>query len=127
MLALQSAQGQPDVAGGRHVPDPDAVPAHGTPPASQWPVVPAELPARQLARLSLLGQRAGAVSRGIRITLRRHSGAPPYIGCCRCTHRIVPISGKPEIGCGEPAIPNHGPRVVDSGLATFRGAPEGRT
>src|SRR5258708_3304827 len=80
MLALQSAQGQPDVAGGRHVPDPDAVPARGTPPASQGPVVPAELPARQLARLSLLGQRAGAVSRGIRITLRRHSGAPPYIG-----------------------------------------------
>src|SRR5712671_5202195 len=65
MLALQSAQGQPDTAGGPHVPDPDAVPAHGAPPASQRPVVPAELPARQLARLSLLGQRAGAVGGGL--------------------------------------------------------------
>src|SRR5215470_12544708 len=63
MLALQSAQGQPDAEGGGHVPDPDAVPAHGAPPASQWPVVPAELSPRQLARLSLLGQRAGALSR----------------------------------------------------------------
>ncbi len=32
-----------------------AVPAHGAPPAPQRPAVPAELPARQLARLSLLG------------------------------------------------------------------------
>jgi len=38
----------------------------------------------------------------------RHSGAPPHIGCCRCAHRIVPISGKPEIGCGEPGIHNPG-------------------
>src|SRR5215471_1743827 len=38
----------------------------------------------------------------------RHSGAPPHIGCCRCAHRIVPISGKPEIGCGEPGTHNHG-------------------
>src|SRR5258707_10261908 len=65
MLAMQPAQGQPDSSGGPHVPDPDAVPAHGTPPASQWPIVPAELSARQLARLSLLGQRAGAVSEGL--------------------------------------------------------------
>src|SRR5215470_15536466 len=63
MLALQSAQGQPDAAGGGHVPDPDAVPAHGAPLASQWPVVPAELSARQLARLPLLGKRAGTLSR----------------------------------------------------------------
>ena len=35
------------------------------------------------------------------------SGAPPHIGCCRSAHRIVPISGKPEIGCGEPGAHNH--------------------
>jgi hypothetical protein len=34
--------------------------------------------------------------------MQRHSGAPSHIDCCRCVHRIVPISGKPEIGCGEP-------------------------
>jgi hypothetical protein len=28
----------------------------------------------------------------------------------------VLISGKPEIGCGEPGIHNHVPRVTDSGL-----------
>jgi hypothetical protein len=36
----------------------------------------------------------------------------------------VPISGKPEIGCGEPGIHNHRPKAMDSGLATFGGAPE---
>src|SRR5215471_7296089 len=54
----------------------------------------------------------------------RHSGAPPHIVCCRCAHRIVPISGKPEIGCSEPGIHNPRSRDMDSGLATFGGAPE---
>jgi hypothetical protein len=36
----------------------------------------------------------------------------------------VPISGKPEIGGGEPGIHNHQSRDMDSGLATFGGAPE---
>ena len=39
----------------RDVPDPDAVPAHGAPFASQRPAVPAELSARELARLFVLG------------------------------------------------------------------------
>src|SRR5260370_20441452 len=77
MLALQSAQGQSDASGGAHVPDPDAVPAHGAPPASQRPAVPAELPARQLARLSLLGQRAGAVGSPLQRAMLEEAGPHP--------------------------------------------------
>src|SRR5262249_24030466 len=32
----------------------------------------------------------------------RHSGAPPHIGCCRCTHPTS-YPGKPVTGCGEAA------------------------
>ncbi len=56
--------------------------------------------------------------------MRRHYRAPPHTGCCRCAHLMVPISGKPEIGCGGPGIHNHGPRVMDSELAIFGGAGE---
>ena len=48
----------------RHAPFADAVPADGAPPAPQRPAVPAELPPRELARLSLLGQRTRAVGAG---------------------------------------------------------------
>ena len=41
-----------------------AVPADGAAPAPQRPAVPAQLPARQLARLSLLGYRARSVRLG---------------------------------------------------------------
>ena len=41
----------------------DAVPADGASPAPQRPAVPAELSARELARLSLLGYRTRAVTR----------------------------------------------------------------
>ena len=58
---LQSAQGQPDAGGGQDVALADAVPADGAAPAPERPAVPAELSARKLARLSLLGHRAGAV------------------------------------------------------------------
>jgi hypothetical protein len=36
---------------------------------------------------------------------------------------MMPISGKPEIGCREPGIQNDG-RKVDSGFAAKSGAPE---
>ena len=45
----------------RHVAVADAVPAERAPPAPQWPAVSAQLSARQLARLSLLGYRTRSV------------------------------------------------------------------
>src|SRR5262249_41780888 len=62
VLAVQPAQGQSDTSGGRNVSGPDAIPAHGASLAPQWTAVPSQLPARQLAGLPILGQRAGAVS-----------------------------------------------------------------
>src|SRR5687768_18445550 len=62
MLALQSEKGQHDHCRGRHVAITNAVSAERASPASEWPAIPAQLPARQLARLSLLGYRTGAVA-----------------------------------------------------------------
>src|SRR3982074_2362996 len=59
---MQSAQGQSDAAAGPEVPAPAALRADGASAAPQRPALPAELPARQLARLSLLGHRAGSIS-----------------------------------------------------------------
>src|SRR4051794_26891024 len=61
LLALQSEEGQHDAARSGHASLADAVPAERAAPAPQWPAVPAQLSARYLARLSLLGYRAGAV------------------------------------------------------------------
>src|ERR1700730_19268004 len=61
LLALPSAQGQSDAAAGADVSAAAAIRADGAPVAPQRPAVPAELSARQLARLSLLGYRAGSV------------------------------------------------------------------
>jgi len=36
----------------------------------------------------------------------------------------VPISGEPEIGCGEPGTHNHGAGGMDSGLACYARTPE---
>jgi len=45
----------------------------------------------------------------------RHSGAPPP----------GPAFGRPDDRLsGEPGIHNHRPKAMDSGLATFGGAPE---
>jgi hypothetical protein len=67
LLALQSHEGQPDPHRSQDVARPDAVPAERAPSAPQWPAVPAELSARQLARLSLLGYRARSMcDRGAR-------------------------------------------------------------
>ena len=63
LLALQSAQGQPDAGGSEDVAVADAVPADRASPAPQRPAVPAQLSARELARLSLLGHRTRSVSR----------------------------------------------------------------
>src|SRR5450759_3774644 len=71
LLGLQSAQGQPDAARGQDVSLADAVPAHGVAPAPQRAGISAELPARKLARLSLLGYRTGAVRRARTAGARR--------------------------------------------------------
>ena len=54
--------------------------------------------------ISPLDHPGGAI---LKFEYCRRSGAPPHIGCCRCMHRMVPISGKPEIGCGEHGTHNH--------------------
>ena len=61
---LQPAQGQPPAARMRHAAGRQAGGADGAPAAPQRPDVPAELPAPVLARLSLLGRRAGSVAVG---------------------------------------------------------------
>ena len=55
VLAVQSAQGQSDAGAGQDVPAPGAVRADRAPAAPQRTAVPAELSARQLARLSRTG------------------------------------------------------------------------
>ena len=62
LLALQSAQGQFDAGRVQDVAVAKTLPADGAAPASQRPAFPAQLPARQLARLSVLGHRARSVS-----------------------------------------------------------------
>ena len=64
LFALQSAQGQSDAAAGADVSAAAAVRPDGAPAAPQRPAVPAELSARQLAGLSLLGYRARSVGIG---------------------------------------------------------------
>src|SRR5262249_32685797 len=62
LLALQSHERQQDDGGGQDLAVADAVPADRQSSAPQRPPLSAELSARELARLSLLGQRAAAVS-----------------------------------------------------------------
>src|SRR5262249_25772643 len=59
---LHPQEGQSAPAGTRHVAVADAVPANRASSASQRAAVSPELPARELARLPLLGHRARAVS-----------------------------------------------------------------
>ena len=67
-------KGNMTMARGAHVAFADAVPADGASSAPQRPAVSAQLSARQLARLSLLGYRTGSVSGGLPSFLR-HSMA----------------------------------------------------
>src|SRR5262245_46116869 len=62
LLALQSQEGQSDDGRSQDVAVADAVPTERQSLAPQRPALSAQLPARELARLSLLGQRASAVS-----------------------------------------------------------------
>src|SRR5581483_1019358 len=62
LRAVQPDEGRQAARRGAHAPGAEALPAHGVRAAPQRPAVPAELPARELARLSLLGYRARAVS-----------------------------------------------------------------
>src|SRR5499427_9338254 len=87
LLGLQPAQGQHDDGRGAHVPLADAVPADRAPPASQRPAVSAQLPARQLARLSLLGYRARSVG-AVAIT-DLVCACPPSVGARSRARRIV--------------------------------------
>ena len=59
---LQPAQGQPPAARMRDAADGQAGGADGAPAAAERPELPAELPAPVLARLPLLGCRAGSVA-----------------------------------------------------------------
>ena len=110
LLAVQSAQGRSPAARGRDEAAPDAFRADPARPPPQWPPVPAELPARELARLPLLGHRAGAVRpsarspraparrgqarsrRSIRRAKARGSATPP-----RCNSRRGSAPAAPEI------------------------------
>src|SRR5208282_3870319 len=62
LLAVQSQEGQPDVGRIEDVAVAKTVPADGAAPAPQRPAVPAQLPARELAGLSLLGHRTRPIS-----------------------------------------------------------------
>src|SRR4029078_13481983 len=62
LLAVQSAQRQPHAERSEDVAIANAVPTDGAPPAPQRSALPAKLSARKLARLSLLGHRARALS-----------------------------------------------------------------
>jgi len=64
VLGLQSAQGQHDAEGSQDVASAKAGAAFGAAPAPQRPSVPAELPAPELARLSLLGHRSRSLAGG---------------------------------------------------------------
>jgi 5-methylcytosine-specific restriction endonuclease McrA len=77
LLGLQSEEGQHDAGRGRHVALADAVCAERAAPASQRAAVSAELPARQLARLLVLGHRAGAVTNCVTGQSRRNRGDHP--------------------------------------------------
>jgi hypothetical protein len=69
MFAVQSTQGQSDATAGADVPAPAPIRADGTSTAPQRPAVPAELSARQLAGLFILGYRARSVGNGRRIVV----------------------------------------------------------
>src|SRR5262245_8412270 len=75
LLALQSQEGQHDHGRGQDVAFADAVPAERQSFAPQWSALPAELSARELARLSLLGQRAAAVSAVSSDVMAAHSAS----------------------------------------------------
>ncbi len=60
---LQFEEGRLDAEGRRHVPCPRALSSDRIRAAPQRPAIPAELSARKLARLSLLGHRARSVMR----------------------------------------------------------------
>ena len=62
LLAVQSAQGQHDAAAGRDVPAAAAVPADRASVAPKRPAVSAELSARKLDGLSLLGYRTRSLA-----------------------------------------------------------------
>jgi hypothetical protein len=62
LLALQSEEGRRDAFRGQDVAAPEAVPAECARPAQQWAAVPAQLSARKLDGLSLLGCRTGALT-----------------------------------------------------------------
>src|SRR6202165_2606317 len=79
LFAVQSSQGKPDAAAGADVSAPTPVRADGAPTAPQRETVPAELSARQLARLFILGYRARSVRVGTPLDLRklrRRAGRP---------------------------------------------------
>src|SRR5882724_6288202 len=75
VFAVQSAQGKPDAAPGADVSKATPVCADGASAASQRPAVPAELSARQLARLFILGYRARSVRAGRAGRRKARSGA----------------------------------------------------
>lgn len=70
LLTLQSSEGQLFAASNQHVSGSKTHPAERGAVAQKRPLVPAELPARKLAGLSLLGYRARSLN--------------PATQCCHC-------------------------------------------
>src|SRR6516162_8334197 len=75
---LQFVEGQPAAARERDVPAPPTGPADHLPAAAKRPRVPAQLSARELARLSLLGYRARPVLSRRTTGVGADGGTPNY-------------------------------------------------
>src|SRR3984893_15261785 len=111
MLAVPSPHGQSDTAAGADVSAATPVRADRAPAASQRPAVPAELSARQLARLFILGYRAGSVGFRTRPSgLRQYGRHARLESQHRSLMNQVLMSGRASPFAGQ-----NGPKKPDDG------------
>src|SRR5262249_53177303 len=91
--ALQPEQGWLPARAGRHAADAGALSADGVRAAPQRTAVPAQLPARELARLPVLGYRAGAVRRPIAHRRRSNQRSVWRRRCVTTRDALAPAAG----------------------------------